>query len=669
MIMRYVRPALLAFLATIALSPSGNITPDADLFTVFHSELAGISIASCALFISLTFLFAHFPVSRGSKSSVSERLTAAILSCFMIFGYSYSYCGNWSFIFGSFQQFLFAFVSSLGFYVLFRFCIHHLFGYLNRRSSESSRSFHLPFSNRMPLFWICFICLCICWLPFLLVNLPGSVPYDGYRQLNMAYNIEPISQHHPWLVTKLFGFLFSIGNNISDNFGVAMIVVFLFIAEALCYAQIVRLLHDWKAPALLWIGALAYFCLVPCFGAYAQVVMKDGLYSALFALFFTYYVGISRYLLRGGKIRTKALVLFLLLELAVSLTRNNGIYICLAADVLLFLFLAKRNRLAAFCLTVVLYCSYSFLNASLPSMLGVEEAPVREMLSVPFQQTARYLKEYPDDVTQREAEQIAAILDYENLAERYQPEISDHVKDSFRTASTDADLHGYFQAWLSMGLRHPDSYIQSTLNNTYGYFYPFHNCKALSPYQFYIQGAPIATGDFDIHYVVPEAFRNLIINYSMAWTTAPLLAQIMNPGTYTWIVLIAAAYAISRRNWHVLLLLIPAALNIGVCIVSPVNGYLRYALPLMACTPVLIFLLYLCSMRGVHLSSETSARPAKPKHYRSTKAEVHNPKQPLKPVGQPLRSSARRQAHLRKKPLHPGNLPQDINKEQKKAIV
>ena len=117
-------------------------------------------------------------------------------------------------------------------------------------------------------------------------------------------------------------------------------------------------------------------------------------------------------------------------------------------------------------------------------MLGVADGSRKEMLSIPFQQTARYLKEYPDDVTESEENAIEKILDYGSLAENYNPEISDHVKDTFNNSATTQDMVNYFKAWVSMFLRHPDVYFQATFNNTYGYYYPFHNCTALGAYQF-----------------------------------------------------------------------------------------------------------------------------------------------------------------------------------------
>lgn len=158
-------------------------------------------------------------------------------------------------------------------------------------------------------------------------------------------------------------------------------------------------------------------------------------------------------------------------------------------------------------MTVGVTMLYQFAEGPLASAAGVEPGSVKEMLSVPFQQTARYLKEYPDDVTSKERKAINKILDYDKLAEIYQPERSDHVKDTYKDKK--GGLKRYFrQAWLPMFFKHPDAYFEATLENTYGYYYPFYNCNTLSAYQFYIQDKPLATGYFDIHYVMPEKFGN-----------------------------------------------------------------------------------------------------------------------------------------------------------------
>ncbi len=62
----------------------------------------------------------------------------------------------------------------------------------------------------------------------------------------------------------------------------------------------------------------------------------------------------------------------------------------------------------------------------------------------------------------------------------------------------------------------------------------------------------------------------------------------MNPGTYTWFLLIMTVYLIYRKRTKGIVLYIASFMNILICIASPVNGLVRYTLPLMACTPLLI---------------------------------------------------------------------------------
>lgn len=61
--------------------------------------------------------------------------------------------------------------------------------------------------------------------------------------------------------------------------------------------------------------------------------------------------------------------------------------------------------------------------------LKITPGSTKEMLSVPFQQTARYIKEYSDEVTEKEKEVIDRVLNYDTLSERYDTDRSDKVKD------------------------------------------------------------------------------------------------------------------------------------------------------------------------------------------------------------------------------------------------
>lgn len=606
-------PVAAGLLSAIALSMPGTIVEGRGFVSMFIGEIDGVGLLSLIVFVALTaWYWKTWDSFCGHKHWVIHVL-AALFSVFTLIGKSYSRLGNWDFIFYNKRQFLLSLLAFGGYFIFYEACIWTLFQFMDSKKAAFYCADSEPTRFQQKIerhyFLSAFIFISICWLPYLILFFPGSVPYDGYRQINMAFGIEEISNHHPWVVTTCIGALMRVGRIVSDNFGVFLIVAIFSVVEALCYSLICYKIRQWKAPRIFNIAVLLFFAIVPVFGAYAPVVIKDGIFTAFFALFVTLYAECCLsclHMIPKINIKKSLCVLFIV-GLLGCLTRNNGIYMVLPAVILLLFFFDRRKKAYALLLTVALILSYYGINTKLASTIGVAPGSMREMLSIPFQQTARYLKEYPDDITDEEREAIAGVLAYEQLAERYDPEFSDYVKDTFHfnEDSKEQDLNAYFKAWFAMLRRHPDVYFEATFHNTYGYYYPFYNFSKLGPFPLYIKGEPLATGDFDIHYVMPEKIRNWISGYALAWRNIPGLAQLVNPGFYSWVLLLLCGYTIYCHQYKRLLLYVAPLLNVAVCVASPVNGYLRYAIPLIACTPVLIFLCFVSNREEYSLAESS----------------------------------------------------------------
>lgn len=73
-------------------------------------------------------------------------------------------------------------------------------------------------------------------------------------------------------------------------------------------------------------------------------------------------------------------------------------------------------------------------------------------------------------MTAEEAEIIGKVLDYENLAELYDPITSDPVKYTYH-AETTGELLDYFRVWAIQLVKHPANAVEATMNNAYGWFY------------------------------------------------------------------------------------------------------------------------------------------------------------------------------------------------------
>lgn len=590
----YIIPVLLALVSTFSLSVNTIFSDKASFKQMLLQELNGIGLANTIILIALTVLFIRTWDLFLRLSKWITHLLAFVFSSFMMIGLSYSKLGNWDFLFGNKRQFIIAFIVFAGYFVFFDILVTFIFSFFSIQFNHQRKEFKtFPAFIKNYYQLSSFLMISICWLPYLLFHLPGSVPYDGYRQINMYYGIEHISNHHPWVLTKFFGCLMDLGRNISDNFGIFLITLTLFLVEAFCYSIVCKKIKNWGAPLWFNIFAVLFFAILPVFGAYAQVVMKDGIFSALFALFFVYYVDLCREYIQHAESSEKDIIkkycLLFLIELLVCLTRNNGIHMVLPANLLLFFFTIRGRKRYIVILLLSLLFSFYIVDNKMADVFDVDPGSKKEMLSIPFQQTARYLKEYPDDVEEWEKEAINKVLSFESLADKYEPEKSDKVKDTFRNSSGNRDLLEYFKAWGSMFMKHPGVYVEATLNNIYGYIYPFYNCNQLGSYQFYIQDAPLATGDFDIHYIIPKNIRELCDTYAEIWKKVPGIALMLNPGTYTWILLGVVGYFCYKKQFKGILVLVSPMLNILICFASPVNGYLRYAIPLIACIPVIFY--------------------------------------------------------------------------------
>ncbi|MFR7796990.1 MAG: DUF6020 family protein [Collinsella sp.] len=143
----------------------------------------------------------------------------------------------------------------------------------------------------------------------------------------------------------------------------------------------------------------------------------------------------------------------------------------------------------ALCLASNMYFTKVFMPAH-----DITPGSKREILSIPFQQTARFVQKHdglnsgvnptvkedgtiveaPCDglVTDEERAVIDRVLKYENLGRRYNPDKSDAVKNCFNEYASQEDIKAYFEVWAQMFKKDPGCYISALINNYYGYFYP-----------------------------------------------------------------------------------------------------------------------------------------------------------------------------------------------------
>lgn len=519
------------------------------------------------------------------RTNVISLLLAMIFALFTQIGRSYIQEDNWSLLIGK-RELLNLMLIIVGYF----FIIRILYGFLDdKKNIISGKELKTDKLEIKKILWIS-IFFFVAWSPYLIIFYPGSIPPDTSVQLSQFFGKMQWTDHHPVFSSLLMGLSVQIGMIIKDaNLGVFLYTVLQSMATAFACGYMIAIMKKYAAPLWLLIGTAAYFSIFPLWGLTVQTVVKDTLFNAIVMIFVIFLFDD----IYGGRVfieNRKRTLMFIFLMILMTLLRKNGIYVAYTTLFFMLLLYGKFYKRILIVLTVMIIFYTTYSNLLLPS-LGVMPGSVKEALSIPFQQTARYLREYPEDISLQEKEMIDQVLEVDVIAEKYISWLSDPVKNTFRENAGKEELKGYFKAWWNMFLRHPDVYIQATLHNSYGYYYP------VAPVQGGYGSVMIQVGDSmsDLGIGYPdnglEKYREHLYHFTYHILDSTWLHWLACPGFYTWILLFTTGFTIIKRNYQKLIIMIPSYTILMTCIASPVNAYVRYALPMIAVTPIIFLLL------------------------------------------------------------------------------
>lgn len=484
-----------------------------------------------------------------------------------------------------------------------------------------------------------------------------------------------LNGHHPVMHTALIGSCVQLGLSAfgSADGGVAIYTCIQYVISVACAAYSVSSLRKLGASLPVRAVVLGFFVFMPLFSNYAVLLTKDVLFAdALMVLVVETVKLVAAGLPRRSAQETRMgekraplfaahdWVLLLLASLGSTFLRNGGLVFPAAACVIAAGFAAldahrarrapraKAPRANAakpnaavvapkaapvprvslapvprlrwvgiFAVLAICFAANSyFTNVFMPAH-DITPGSKREILSIPFQQTARFVQKHDglhsgvnptvkddgtveeavDDglVTEHERAVIDRVLKYENLGRRYDPDKSDAVKNSFNEDASAEDIKAYFEVWAEMFKKDPESYISALINNYYGYFYP--SARDAWVYSTANSAEIMARPDnqkyFDFHPVDAPIVRwcdHLINLYRVAVQRIPFISLTMSSATYVWLMVGIVVYLLRRRSWRALAIWVPLLGVLAVCLIGPCNGstYMRYIYPVIACMPFAI---------------------------------------------------------------------------------
>lgn len=442
------------------------------------------------------------------------------------------------------------------------------------------------------------VCL-LGWLPYMIAYFPGTPSYDIARMMSEYFGITPMTTWDGVFLTWVLGGLVSFGRLLgSDNIGIAifMIVQALLMASAcgLCVAQLRRL-----GLRPVWqLATMGFYAIVPFFGFYAEMICKDTLYSAGMMLMTVQTITLLR---EKTLSRARDWVIFGLAALLCCLSRNNGIYVVLPSAIIIVLFAvggAVRLKAAA-ALGAAIVVTLLYSNVLIPT-LGIVDTTASGIYSLAFQQTARTVRDHGDELTEDEKARIDQVLDVEQIGVIYEPWISDPVKYTFRQfgqgeEAEKAALKEYRSLWLELFRKYPLTYLETFVAGTNGYyaFTPMYEGMTYSQqagarivlYSYNFEGeGQLRTTQSD----ALQPLRNLLSGWALRWRTFPMLAMLYVCPFYTWLLIGGGIALAQRKRWRHLAAYAPALFSFAVCLLSPVNDYFRYFIPIIAMFPLLM---------------------------------------------------------------------------------
>ena len=552
-------------------------------------------------------LILFYKRSRGYNINILQKILSMIFSIFMTLGFSYEKTNSWQLVFGSLRMFLISIIIYIGFYEFFK----RIFYFINikiqnirvedfKLETMGKLKGILKFIDEKP-FLSSIIIMITFWLVYIIAFYPVILSPDPSFQIRQFYNVDTkyaegvikldenvnLTNHHPVVHTLLLGGCINLGRLFgSDNFGLFIysIIQIGILSSTLAYT--IKYFKKVKISLKVRLILLMIYSLVPMFPLYAMSAVKDTIYTSFMVLYVIFLYDFVTFNKEKKLSNIKAIAIIFLL-LLISLFRNNGIYVILLSFPFI-IFYSKKNMAKTITILVIFMSLTTCYSKVILPYFKITSGSIREMLSIPFQQTARYVKEHGDEVSEEDKKAIDKILVYDTIAERYQPELSDPVKNKYNKYATSEDLKEYFKAWYKGLKNHPGTYVEATINNTYGYFYP----NAIKWYTYHKYDSRVTKDNLvDYSYNDLQGLRDNLVVYQGIFPYIPFIGLISNIGFGTWILLVMGVYLIIFKKNEYLIVLMPLYASVLICIASPANTYFRYAMPYIFANCALVPLL------------------------------------------------------------------------------
>lgn len=474
--------------------------------------------------------------------------------------------------------------------------------------------------NYIMPFWKIWIIIAISWLITSLGFLPGQISWDGLKQLcefehrsisALHFTYSP-TNHHPWLVTLIFGHLFNLGSKFGGiNAGVLAIIIIQFIIASLIYTKVVSFV--WNRTGIYGgIPSLLLFA-SPIFSSYTVTVDKSTLYYCFASLFYMEFLTFINFELKGKQTTIFHTLIYLLSCILFSAFRNDAFVVALISIIIctVLAFLKHNNKKNILIVLTTLLLFNTGWNSYLTYKQIPKSAP-SEALTLPTRQLSYVVINDKRSLNKKQLSDINKVTPIKNIKKNFDISNGDNLKNLYpsntflnnptiikdvinnrktinTTSKEKKEITTYLKIWAAVGVTHFSSYVKVYLGANTMYLNPFINFGDglflnyfyETPYymnpSWYKNYHPWFTGK------IREKYKQL----SLFIVSLPPFALLLNAGTSIWLSLLLLFLTIRKKNilW---ISLIPQLIMCALVTIVSINGYTRYTIGILATLPITI---------------------------------------------------------------------------------
>lgn len=564
------------------------------LLEIFLASLSVFSIALSYNNSSITFYngnsFFWIPIFilfylliKMSSKIINKRLTicATILTFILI---SFDFIGRYINTYLNLNQ-LFDFKSlavnmiiSIGHFVILYISIKLLYNFLDNYDFPKPKNL---IKHGKVMFFISWLIIFVAYIPYFLTYYPGNLTPDSIDQIGQALGINELNNHHPVLHTFTIAFPMLLGKLFNNyNLGVSIFSVLQMLCVSGIFAFALYYMRKKNLPLFIRLISLLFYAFYPIHALYSITMWKDipfALIMLLLTIIITEMIT-KKDVFFNSKLNSFLLIVIMLL---LALFRNNGIYILILSFPLFIVFFKKhyKNILLIF---VTVFILYMLWKCAIFRIFNIPDGSIREALSVPLQQIARTVRDHEDELTLSQKNELSNFFSNSDIGNLYIPTLSDPVKATFNDEYFKDNKINFIKVWISLFFKHPLTYIESFLCNSYGYWYP-------EAYNWTVAKGITADGyiveNLDLH---TSSKINIKLDFYREKREIPMFSMIYSIGFAFWLALVSLTYCIYTKKYNLVLVFIPILGLWLTNLASPVFCEFRYIYSLFTCLPILL---------------------------------------------------------------------------------